>query len=92
MEQDESLSASPKPMRKAISIKLKSNKSPSTSRRKTRSTRSSKKEENEPVQAAGNEIRDFPTILKSGPGDVEFWKKHLIQQNWEKLILDRHFK
>ena len=70
MEQDESLSASPKPMRKAISIKLKSNKSPSTSRRKTRSTRSSKKEENEPVQAAGNEIRDFPTILKLGPGGL----------------------
>ena len=50
MEQDESLSASPRPMKKTINIKLKSNKSPSSSRRKTRSTKASKKGENEPSQ------------------------------------------
>ena len=46
MEQDDSLTSSPRPMRKPIAIKLKSNKSPSTGRRKTKGSRSSKKDEN----------------------------------------------
>ena len=37
-------------------------------------------------QTDTNNNGDFPTFLKLGPGPVEFGKKHLKHQNWEKSM------
>ena len=57
MEQDDSLTSSPRPLRKTIAIKLKSNKSPSSGRRKTKGGRASKKDENNETSQAGKMSR-----------------------------------
>ena len=60
MEQDDSLTSSPRPMRKPIAIKLKSNKSPSTGRRKGKGSRSSKKDDNNDTSHTGRIAKQKP--------------------------------